>query len=86
MTRPQRLPPGTMLRLARLGPHARKQGLERGDRFFVGPYCPHCGLARLWLFDVRGELWATWDRAGLERHFEIEKRAGNVDWYVFPRD
>ena len=86
MARPKPLPPGTKLRLARLWPHARKAGLEHGDEFHVGPYCPHCGLGLLYLFDAAGKLWSTWDRTGLERHFDIAHLAANRDWYVFPPD
>jgi hypothetical protein len=84
LSRVKPLPPGTLLRLARLWPHARKKGCERGQLVRVGPYCAHCGLGLVWLFDAGGELWSTADRAWIDRHFEVVELSTTRDWYVWP--
>lgn len=68
---PNPIPPRTVLRLAKLWPHARKQGHERGQIYRVGYYCRHCGRDTIWLVDSNGGYNWTADRTFIDRHFEL---------------
>ncbi len=68
---PATLPPGTVLRLARLWPHARRRGREIGQEYLVGYYCRCCGRDVIWLVGLDGKYGWTADRAFIDRHFDV---------------
>lgn len=65
--------PLTEVTLTRLWPHARKQGYEKGQRYYVNYYCRCCGTSVIWFFNPRQpqEIW-TVDQNFLEKHFKLE--------------
>ena len=65
------LRPGTMLRLKRLWPNARKQGKEKDQVYRVGYYSRKDGLNRIWLVDAQGGYNWTADHEFVLRHFDI---------------
>ena len=79
------LRPGTILRLVKLWPYARRRGYEVGQLFLVGAYCEFCGPNQIWLFDSRGKLRTTADRSWLRAHFETVKQSSSRRWFTFPK-
>lgn len=75
------LPPRNILRLAKLWPHARKQGHERGQIYRVGYYCRHCGLETIWFVAAEGQSNWTADREFVRRHFEIVELSSERSLY-----
>lgn len=65
------LPPRTVLRLAKLWPHAREQGREIGQVYRVGYYCRGCGPGIVELVNAAGEYKWTADHEFIERYFEL---------------
>jgi len=78
------LRPGTVLRLVKLWPHARRRGYEHGEVFVVGPYCSYCGPDLLYLFTPRGKLTTTATRNWARAHFTIVAESNNRAWFKFP--
>lgn len=65
------IPPGTQLRLIRLWPHARRQGKENGQQWYVGEYSEMDGFDVIWLVDQEGDYVWTIDHEFLYKHFEV---------------
>ena len=80
-TRPQPLPPNTLLRLERLWPHARRQGREIGQLYRVGYYSRQDGLDCVWLVDAKGGYSWTADHAFIAQHFEIVRLSKERSMY-----
>ena len=75
------LRPGTLLRLVRLWPHARKQGREIGQLYRVGYYSKMDGLDCVWLVDSSGRYDWTADHAFVSRHFHVIRRSSERSLY-----
>ncbi len=75
------LPPRTVLRLARLWPHARKRGREVGQIYRVGYYCKGCGTDLIWLVDADGGYNWTADRRFIVRYFEVVELSHETSLY-----
>ena len=75
------LPPGTLLRLVRLWPHARSKGREVGQLYRVGYYSRQDGCDCVWLVDPDGNYdWAA-DHDFISRHFEVVRRSRERSLY-----
>lgn len=75
------LPPRSILRLANLWPHARKQGHEIGEIRRVGYYSKQDGLDCIWLVDNNGSYnWAA-DRVWVLDKFEVIRLSNETDLY-----
>ena len=75
------LPPKTVLRLAKLWPHARKQGHEIGEIRRVGYYTPEDGLDCIWLVDDLGRYNWTADHMWVRQHFEVVECSDENDMF-----
>jgi hypothetical protein len=75
------LAPGTLLRLARLWPRARRQGREVGRLYRVGYYSPRDGVDCVWLVDSQGRYDWTADHLFITKHFELVRRSGERSLY-----
>lgn len=73
--------PGTVLRLDKLWPHARKQNRERGQVYRVGYYCKCCGTDTVWLVDPEGAYSWSADRPFIDKHFSVIQRAKERSLY-----
>jgi len=75
MKKTKPLPPGTILRLAKLWPHARKKGHEIGEIRQVGYYSRQDGLDCVWLVDDKGRYNWSADQKWVLDKFEVVKRS-----------
>lgn len=75
------LPPGTILQLAKLWPHARKKGHEIGEIRRVGYYSPQDGLDCIWLVDVTGNYNWTADHKWVSEMFTVIRLSDETDFY-----
>jgi hypothetical protein len=75
------LVPGTVLKLLKLWPNARKQGHEVGEIWRVGYYTKNDGLETIWLVDRHGSYCWTADREFIADKFSIEYVPRNRSLY-----
>lgn len=75
------LRPRTVLRLAKLWPHARKQGREVGQIYRVGYCCKDCGSNVIWLVDEAGSYNWTADHQFVARFFEVIELSSEMSLY-----
>ncbi len=75
------LPPGSVVRLKKLWPHARKHGREVGQVYRLGYYCRHCGPTVVWLVDTNGEYNWTVDHDFIARFFEVVEESKERSLY-----
>ena len=75
------IPPRSVVRLARLWPHARKKGHEIGEIRRIGYYSHQDGLDCISLVSYTGEYDWTADHNWIERHFEIVSLSDEDDLF-----
>ena len=73
------LHPGTVLRLIKLWPYARKQGHEIGELWRVGYYSPQDGVDVVWLVDDNGAYKWSVDNEFVAQKFYVVTPSDNPD-------
>jgi hypothetical protein len=79
------MPPGSVVRLKKLWPHARQQGHEKGEIWRIGYYSEQDGLDVIWMVNSEGEYDWTVDHEWLHDKFEIMKVSDEDDFFGINR-
>jgi hypothetical protein len=78
---PDVIPPGTVVRLTRVGRNTPDWKIDVGRRFRIGYYRPKDGLDCVWLVNEMGEYEQTTDRKTLLGYFEIDRLSDETDYF-----